>query len=283
MVGGGHNGLTCAAYLAQAGRSVLVLERRERLGGACTLEQPFTDPGFAVSPCAYVVGLLDPRVIDELGLRRHGYKVFLADPGLWCPFDDGTWYGQFLDHERTAAGMRENGFSEADIKGQFEYEDFFDRMRRALRERVRDTWVGPSPDEDELRELLGHDPELTDALVRDVDRRRRRALRRRPSPAAGPVRAGRDRCLGRTPFAGNGVDQADALPGDAGGRPDGVGLRRGRDGPCVVRHRRGGAGGGRHIGRRRAGRRDPAGRGRRARGWRGHPGRARSCRTPIRS
>ena len=135
IVGGGHNGLACAAYLAKAGRSVLVLERRDRLGGACTLEQPFSDPGFAVSPCAYVVGLLDPLVIDELDLRRHGYNVFLADPALWCPFDDGTWYGQFLDHERTVAGMRENGFSEAAIKGQSEYEDFFDRMRRALRER----------------------------------------------------------------------------------------------------------------------------------------------------
>ena len=110
---------------------MLVLERRERLGGACTLEQPFADPGYAVSPCAYVVGLLDQRVIDELALRRHGYKVFVAEPAIWCPFDDGTWYAQFLDHERTAAGMRENGFSEADIKGQFEYEDFFDRMRRA--------------------------------------------------------------------------------------------------------------------------------------------------------
>ena len=136
IVGGGHNGLACAAYLAKGGRSVLVLERRDRLGGACTLEQPFSDPGFAVSPCAYVVGLLDPLVIDELDLRRHGYNVFLADPALWCPFDDGTWYGQFLDHERTVAGMRENGFSEADIKGQFEYEDFFDRMRLALRERA---------------------------------------------------------------------------------------------------------------------------------------------------
>ena len=127
VVGGGHNGLTCAAYLAQAGQSVLVLERRERLGGACTLEQPFADPGYAVSPCAYVVGLLDQRVIDELALRRHGYKVFVAEPAIWCPFDDGTWYAQFLDHERTAAGMRENGFSDADIKGQFAYEDFFDR------------------------------------------------------------------------------------------------------------------------------------------------------------
>ena len=76
VVGGGHNGLTAAAYLARAGRSVLVLERRERLGGACTLEQPFADPGYLVSPCAYVVGLLDQTVVDELGLEGYGYKVF---------------------------------------------------------------------------------------------------------------------------------------------------------------------------------------------------------------
>ena len=164
IVGGGHNGLTCAAYLAQSGRSVLVLERRERLGGACTLEQPFTDPGFAVSPCAYVVGLLDQRVIDELALRDHGYKVYVAEPAIWCPFDDGTWYAQFLDPERTAAGMRENGFSEADIKGQFAYEEFFDHMRSALREGGRDTWVGESPSADELSELLGNDTEMVDAL-----------------------------------------------------------------------------------------------------------------------
>ena len=61
IVGGGHNGLTCAAYLARAGQSVLVLERRERLGGACTLERPW--PGYTMSPCAYVVGLLDELVI----------------------------------------------------------------------------------------------------------------------------------------------------------------------------------------------------------------------------
>ncbi|MDQ3469183.1 MAG: NAD(P)/FAD-dependent oxidoreductase, partial [Actinomycetota bacterium] len=164
VVGGGHNGLTCAAYLAQAGRSVLVLERRVRLGGACTLERPFADAGYVVSPCAYVVGLLDQRVIDELDLRRHGYRVFVAEPLLWCPFDDGTWYGQFLDPDRTAAGMRENGFSEAAIIGQFEYEYFFDRLRHRLRERVRDTWVGESPDEDELRALLDHDTDAVDAL-----------------------------------------------------------------------------------------------------------------------
>jgi phytoene dehydrogenase-like protein len=137
VVGGGHNGLACAAYLARAGKSVLVLEKRVRLGGACTLDEPFPESGYKVSPCAYVVGLLDQRVIDELELRRHGYKVYVAEPLIWCPFDDGTSYAQFLDHGRTVADMRMNGFSEADID---------------------------SPDRAELEELLGHDPELIDAL-----------------------------------------------------------------------------------------------------------------------
>src|ERR671936_1151834 len=93
VVGGGHNGLTAAAYLARAGRSVLVLERRERLGGAATLERPFADPGFRISPCAYVVGLLDEVVIRELDLRRRGYECWPADPNLWVPFEDGTAFG----------------------------------------------------------------------------------------------------------------------------------------------------------------------------------------------
>jgi phytoene dehydrogenase-like protein len=164
VVGGGHNGLTAAAYLARAGQSVLVLEARDRLGGACTLEEPFADPGFKVSPCAYVVGLLEPRVIDELRLRDFGYRVFVADPGIWCPFDDGTSYVQFLDHERTVAHLRDNGFTDDDIDGQFEYEAFFDRMRRALREGPRDAWAGDAPTRDELEALLGHDPELIEAL-----------------------------------------------------------------------------------------------------------------------
>src|SRR5438034_11818655 len=74
VVGGGHNGLTAAAYLARAGSTVLVLERRERLGGACTLERPFPDERFVISPCAYVVGLLDELVISELELRRRGFQ-----------------------------------------------------------------------------------------------------------------------------------------------------------------------------------------------------------------
>jgi phytoene dehydrogenase-like protein len=164
IVGGGHNGLTAAAYLARAGKTVLVLERREQLGGACTLEHPFTDGGYTVSPCAYVVGLLDPKVIDELNLAKYGYKVFVADPQLWCPFDDGTSYSQWMDHDHTVTEMKANGFSDADIQGQFAYEDLFDRIRVALREGPRDAWEGDSPDRAELEEMLGHDQRMIDVM-----------------------------------------------------------------------------------------------------------------------
>ena len=145
VVGGGHNGLTAAAYLARAGQSVLVLERRERLGGACTLEQPFEDERFLVSPCAYVVGLLDQLVIDELDLPAHGYRVTPADPNLWCPFADGTSFAQFLDDEDTAAHMRANGFSEADIRGALAYEATFDRIRAAAPRRAARATPGAGP------------------------------------------------------------------------------------------------------------------------------------------
>ncbi len=158
VVGGGHNGLTAAAYLARAGRSVLVLERRERLGGACTLEQPFEDDRFVVSPCAYVVGLLDGLVIDELDLRSHGYRVTPADPNLWCPSPDGTSFAQFLDDSDTEAHMRENGFSDEDIRGALAYEETFDRIRHLLRAgEAGDTWRGPSPSRERIEDILGDD------------------------------------------------------------------------------------------------------------------------------
>jgi phytoene dehydrogenase-like protein len=158
VIGGGHNGLTAAAYLARAGQSVLVLERRERLGGACTLEQPFEDERFLVSPCAYVVGLLDQLVIDELDLPAHGYRVTPADPNLWCPFPDGTSFAQFLDDGDTEAHMRANGFSDEDIRGALAYEDTFDRIRRLLRAGpAGDLWRGPSPSRERIEEILGDD------------------------------------------------------------------------------------------------------------------------------
>jgi phytoene dehydrogenase-like protein len=164
VVGGGHNGLTAAAYLARAGQSVLVLERRERLGGACTLERPFADDRYLVSPCAYVVGLLDDLVIRELELERRGLRYWMADPNLWVPFEDGTAFGQWLDDARTQANLEELGVSKRDIEGYWAYEELFDEVRRKLRKGERDTWIGDAPSRAEIEELVDHDQVMIDLL-----------------------------------------------------------------------------------------------------------------------
>ena len=167
VVGGGHNGLTAAAYLARAGRSVLVLERREQLGGACTLERPFADQRYVISPCAYVVGLLDEVVVSELELERHGYRVTPADPNLWAPLPDGSSFAEFLDDARTAEFLRTQGFADSEIEGVFAYEHAFARCRRALRAGAGgDTWQRPSPSRVELEQLLG-DEELIGIAFED--------------------------------------------------------------------------------------------------------------------
>jgi phytoene dehydrogenase-like protein len=86
VVGAGHNGLTCAAYLAKAGRKVLVLERRPVIGGATVSEQPF--PGFTFSSCSYVVSLLRPQIIRDLELARHGLEILPLD-WTYSPYEDG--------------------------------------------------------------------------------------------------------------------------------------------------------------------------------------------------
>ncbi len=163
VVGGGHNGLSAAAYLAREGRSVLVLERRERLGGACTLERPFGD-GYEVSPCAYVVGLLDPGVIAELELERRGLHIRVADPELYIPFEDGSAFIQWLDQDRTDAALREMGAPESDVHGLRDYNETFDRIRRLLREGERDAWTGDSPSRAEIESMLEGDQQLIDIV-----------------------------------------------------------------------------------------------------------------------
>ena len=197
VVGGGHNGLTAAAYLARAGSSVLVLERRERLGGACTLERPFPDERFVVSPCAYVVGLLDELVISELDLRRRGFQCFVADPNLWVPFEDGTAFGQWLDDERTERNLRDLGVVPKDIEGYWAYEHLFDEIRRKLRTGARDTWVGETPTRAEIEELLGGEQTMLDVVFERLDRRGARRPHERPAPEGRALRPGRDRRLRR--------------------------------------------------------------------------------------
>ncbi len=164
VVGAGHNGLVAAAYLARAGKSVLVCERRERIGGACTLERPFADKGYAISPCAYLVGLLDPLVIEELELRRRGFDVRVADPELFIPLEDGTAFVQWLDDERTAAGLRDIGVDEGNVQGLRNYNELFHRIMRLLRGGERDAWVGDSPSRAEIEDLLGGERELIDLV-----------------------------------------------------------------------------------------------------------------------
>ena len=167
VVGAGHNGLTAAAYLAGMGRSVLVLEASEQVGGACTLTRPFADPGYLISPCAYVVGLLHPVVVGELGLRKHGYAVHRVDPHLWCPFEDGTALTLWDDDARSAAEVAT--IAPGDVAGLLRYQELFARVRRALREGPRDTWLGEAPGRAEIEDLLGHDPELV-GLVFTISR-----------------------------------------------------------------------------------------------------------------
>lgn len=100
VVGGGHNGLVAAAYLARAGLDVLVLERRHLVGGAAVTEEIF--PGYRVSTCAFTTHLLQDRIVRDLDLPRHGFRVRRLDPEYLVPFPDGRAVRLWQDAERTA-------------------------------------------------------------------------------------------------------------------------------------------------------------------------------------
>ena len=83
VIGGGHNGLVAAAYLARAGRKVCLLERRHILGGCTSTEELW--PGFRASPAAYVISLFLPQIIDELKLMERGLQILPRDPSSFTP------------------------------------------------------------------------------------------------------------------------------------------------------------------------------------------------------
>jgi phytoene dehydrogenase-like protein len=124
IIGGGHNGLVAAAYLARAGRSVLVLERRPLVGGACVTEGVW--PGYRVSTAAYLCGLLHPVIIRDLGLERHGYEILPKDPAFFSPFPDGRALFVWKDDAKTAEEIAR--FSRHDAEAYPDYEAFLGRL-----------------------------------------------------------------------------------------------------------------------------------------------------------
>lgn len=116
IVGGGHNGLVCAAYLAGAGLSVLVLERRPMVGGAAVTEE--LHPGFRYTVCSYVVSLLRPRIIRELELPRFGLELLPLD-GTLTPLRDGDYLMRWHDPGRTRLELERHSAKDAESYERF--------------------------------------------------------------------------------------------------------------------------------------------------------------------
>ncbi|MGJ4855137.1 phytoene desaturase family protein [Labrys sp. La1] len=148
IIGGGHNGLTCAYYLARAGRRVKVLERRSVVGGAAVTEE--FHPGFRNSVASYTVSLLNPKVIRDMELERHGLKVVERQASNFFPFPDGRY---ILSGEgRTQTEIAK--FSEKDAARFPAYCDEIDTIADVLRDLILETppnvsddgWFGSLPE-----------------------------------------------------------------------------------------------------------------------------------------
>ena len=116
VIGGGHNGLVHAAYLAKAGKKVLVLERRHVLGGAAVTEEVF--PGFKFSVCSYVVSLLRPEIIRDLDLPRHGLEILPLD-GTFTPMPNGDYLWRVNDHGKTRREIARHSKLDADAYDEY--------------------------------------------------------------------------------------------------------------------------------------------------------------------
>ena len=142
VIGGGHNGLVAAAYLAKAGRDVLVLERRHVLGGAAVSEQLFD--GFTFSVCSYVVSLFRPHIVRELELARHGFELIPLDCAF-TPLPDGDSLARWGDKEKTRREIQR--FSRADADRYPEFSLAVTKLARFAKSVID----APAPDPASLR------------------------------------------------------------------------------------------------------------------------------------
>lgn len=206
VVGAGHNGLVAAAYLARAGLSVEVFERRELVGGACVTEELW--PGVRASPGAYTLSLLRGRIIEELELGRHGLEVFPHDPYLFAPLPDGRKVVTWSDRRRTREQLGAD-WSPADAEGYLE----FCRRWTAAADRSRPLMLEP-PDRERWLEAVGEgilDGPIADevALMPTEEVRVPFALQGCIGTLAGPYDPG-------TAFVGFYHDLGEAVPGRTG-------------------------------------------------------------------
>src|SRR5947209_12433050 len=213
VVGAGHNGLVAAAYLARAGLSVEVYERRDIVGGACVTEELW--PGVRASPGAYTLSLLRGRIIEELELAQHGLQVFPHDPYLFAPLPDGRKVVTWSDPARTREQLAAD-WSQADADG---YAEFSARWGAAA-ERARPLMLEP-PSRERWLDAVGEgilDGPIADevAVIPSEEVRVPFALQGCIGTLAGPYDPG-------TAWVGFYHDLGEAVPG----RPGAWGFARG--------------------------------------------------------
>jgi phytoene dehydrogenase-like protein len=148
VIGGGHNGLIAAAYLARAGRRVVVLERRPRVGGAAVTEEIF--PGFRFSMFSYVVSLLRPEIIRDLDLPAHGLHLLPLESTI-TPLDNGDYLGAWSDPDKTRRELARH--SPRDAEAMVEFGRLLHHMAYAVRPIL--SMVPPDPTSLSPRDLMG--------------------------------------------------------------------------------------------------------------------------------
>jgi phytoene dehydrogenase-like protein len=141
VIGGGHNGLVCAAYLAKAGKKVCVCERRHVLGGCATTEELW--PGYKVSTAAYVISLFQTQILRELRLEEYGLRILPRSPSSFTPLPDGR---SLTMGPEPGLNEREIGkFSERDAAAYPQYESLLERVAAALEPTLGDSAPDPLP------------------------------------------------------------------------------------------------------------------------------------------